>query len=425
MRTSTGITARRSALAAALLILAACNNSPTGTKPSSQPAPLTSLPRALTASEIKVRDAANAFAFGLWGRINTAQRDTNLFISPLSASLALGMTMNGAANETANQMRSALQFGGATLAEVNGGYKSLIALLTSLDAGVQMQIANSIWYRQDFPVRQTFIDTTKTYFDAAVRALNFNDVPASLAAINGWVSTATNGKVPSVLTTIQPQQVMFLINAIYFKGSWRAKFDPAETHPAPFFASGNATQSTQLMHRLDSLAYAESATWQAADLPYGNTAFTMTVLLPKAGTDVETLAASLTPAVWQSIVAGFLVKKVDFSFPKLSLKYERKLNDDLKAMGMVSAFTAGAADFTQLAPPPTGNQLYIDFVKQNTFVDINEEGTEAAAVTTVGVSVTSAPVYPVMRVDRPYIFVLRERLSGTVLFMGKIVRMPG
>lgn len=334
------------------------------------------------------------------------------------------MTLNGAANQTADQMRAALQFGGATLADINGGYKSLIALLTSLDSGVQMKIANSIWYRQEFPFRQAFFDTTKVYFDATVRGLNFGDVAASLAAINGWVSTATNGKIPAVLDDIQAQQVMFLINAIYFKGSWRAKFDPTKTTASTFSAAGNVTQPVQLMHRLDSLSYAESATYQAADLPYGNTAFTMTVLLPKAGSDVESLAGSLTPAVWQALAASFQTTKVDFFLPRLTLKYERRLNGDLQALGMIVPFVAGTADFTLMAPAPTGKELFIDFVKQNTYVDINEEGTEAAAVTTVGVGVTSMPVYPVMRVDRPYLFVLRERLTGTVLFMGKIVRVP-
>ena len=372
-----------------------------------------------------MRDAANAFAFALWGRINAGARDTNVFVSPLSASFALGMTLNGAANQTADEMRAALQFGGASLADINGGYKSLITLLTSLDAGVQMQLANSIWYRQDFPFRQAFFDTTRAYFDATVRGLNFQDVAASLAAINGWVSIATNGRIPTVLADVKAQQVMFLINAIYFKGSWRAKFDPARTISSTFTAAGNVTQPAQLMHRLDSLAYAESPTYQVADLPYGNAAFTMTVLLPKAGTDVEALASSLTPAVWQALSASLRPAMVDLFLPRLTLKYERRLNDDLRALGMVVPFVAGAADFTLMAPAPAGNQLFIEFVKQNTFVDINEEGTEAAAVTTVGVGVTSMPVYPVMRVDRPYLFVMRERLTGTVLFMGKIVRMPG
>ncbi len=422
--TAAGRPARLTLLAATFVVAAACSSSPTQATPQTPPTPLTALPRPLTTGEVKVRDAANAFAFALWRRITAAQRDSNVFVSPLSASFALGMTLNGAAGTTADEMRTALQFGGATLAEINGGYKSLIALLTSLDPTTEMQIANSIWYRQGFPFRQAFFDTTKMYFDATVQALDFTNAPASLATINGWVNEKTKGKIPQVLDAIQAQHVMFLINAIYFKGQWRAKFDPTHTAAATFNAAGGVAQSAPLMHRLDTLSYAEAATYQAADLPYGNTAFTMTVLVPKGGTDIEALAASLTPDAWQAITASFQVRKVDLSLPKLTLKYERRLNDDLKALGMLIPFEPGAADFTQMAPAPVGNQLFIDFVKQNTFVDINEEGTEAAAVTTVGIGVTSLPSYPVMRVDRPYLIVLRERLTGTVLFMGKIVRMP-
>jgi serpin B len=413
---------RNRGLLVTLVAAAACAGSPLA--PAGQPAPLQALPRSLTVAEVKVRDAANAFSFALWGKLNTAQANANVFVSPLSASFALGMTMNGAASQTYDQMRTALQLGGASLAEIDGGYKSLVALLLSLDPGVQLQVANSIWYREEFPFRQAFFDTTKAYFDASVRGLNFSDTPGSLATINGWVNSVTNGKIPKVLDEIRSEQVMFLINAIYFKGSWRTRFDPAETRAATFSGSGGSTQDMQLMHRLDTLSYVETPTYQAVDLPYGNTAFTMTVVLPKAGTDVEALAASLTPATWQALTTNFRITKVDLSLPKLKLTYERKLNDDLKALGMVVPFNVGGADFTQMAAAPVGNQLYIDFVKQNTFVDVNEEGTEAAAATTVGIGVTSAPIISVMRVDRPYLFVLRERLSGTVLFMGKIVRMP-
>ncbi len=411
-------------VAALALLLAACATTPTESHPSTQPTPITALPRALTASEVKVRDASNAFAFALWGRVVAAQRDLNVFLSPLSASFALGMTLNGAAGSTADQMRTALQYGGATQAEINGGYRSLVALLTSLDPTVEMRIANSVWYRQGFPFRQAFFDTTKKYFDAQVQGLDFGNVPASLATINGWVSDKTNGKIPTVLDAIQAQQVMFLINAIYFKGSWRAKFDPAQTAAASFTTAGGATQPVQLMHQLETIGYAEGDTYQVAELAYGNTAFVMTVLLPKAGTSVEALAAALTPAVLQAMASTVQQRKVDFFFPKLTMRYERKLNDDLKALGMVQPFVAGGADFTQMAPAPTGNELFIDFVKQNTFVDINEEGTEAAAATTVGVGVTSMPSYPVMRVDHPYLVMLRERLTGTVLFLGKVTRMP-
>jgi serine protease inhibitor len=411
-----------SSVVLAALVIAACGGAPTETH--GPPAALTTLPRDLSPAESRVRDAANAFSFAIWQQINGAQRDTNVFVSPLSASFALGMTMNGAANQTWNEMRSALQFGGATGAEIDAGYKSLIALLMSLDPGVQFQIANSIWYSAGFPFRQTFFDTTKFYFGAAVRGLDFSNVPSSLAAINGWVNSETSGRIPKVLDDIDPAEVMFLINAIYFKGSWRTRFDPAQTTASTFLASGGVSQPAQLMHRLDTLSYAETPAYQAADLPYGNSAFTMTVLLPKPGTDVEVVAASLTPAAWQALAGSFRTAKVDLSLPKLKLTYERKLNDDLRQLGMLVPFVPDVADFTQMSAPPAGNHLFIDFVKQNSFVDINEEGTEAAAVTTVGIQATAAPVVIAMRVDRPYIFVLRERLSGTVLFMGKIVRMP-
>src|SRR5438034_1332995 len=176
-----------------------------GRDPVSPPAAaLTSLPRELSGAEHKVIDASNTFSFALFGRISGTQRDTNVFISPLSASFSLGMTLNGAANQTFDEMRAALQFGGATQQEINDGYKSLIALLTSLDPAVIMQIANSIWYKNTFPFNQSFLDAGKTYFNADVRPLNFADATGSLATINGWVNDQTKGKIPKILDEIKP-----------------------------------------------------------------------------------------------------------------------------------------------------------------------------------------------------------------------------
>src|SRR3989442_1227990 len=209
------------------------------------------------------------------------------------ASFALGMTLNGAANQTFNEMRSALQFGGAAeQQEINEGYRSLMALLNGLDPAVKMQIANSIWYRNDFPFNSSFLGAAMQYFDAEVRGLNFAD-PASLSTINGWVDTRTNHKIPTILDDIDPAAVMFLINAIYFNGNWREKFDAAETREAQFHSVGGTAQPMSLMHRHAKMSYTESPTYQAVDLPYGNSAFTMTVLLPKEGVDIENVAASL------------------------------------------------------------------------------------------------------------------------------------
>lgn len=416
---------RRMAVVGSLLAVAAggaCGGSSIEPTPPQPQGALTSLPRALTPAEQGVLGAANAFSFGLWSAINAAQRDSNVFVSPLSASFALGMTLNGAAGQTYDEMRSALQFGSASLATIDSGYKSLIALLTGLDKSTTMQIANSIFYRRDFPFNQSFLTDAATWFDATVKPQDFTDVSGTLSAVNGWASAKTNGRIPKVLEEVKPGDVMFLLNAIYFKGSWRDKFDSALTRDAPFHPSTGSDQPAKLMSRQAAMSYAETNTYQAVDLAYGDSAFTMTVLLPKTGTSVEQLAASLTPATWRALTSSFGSQLVSLSFPRVTFSWKRGLIDDMKSLGMRAAFVPNGADFTRMST--AGRQLYISLLQQNTFVAIDEVGTEAAAVTTVGVHVTSAPVYTEMRVDRPYVFVIRERLSGTILFMGKIARMP-
>jgi serpin B len=406
-------------LVLAALSLGACSRV---TEPTGAPAELQTLPRDLTSTEVQLVDASNAFSFALWSKVAAAQRDSNVFISPLSASFALGMTLDGAANATFDQMRTALQLGGVSQPDINSGYKSLMALLTSLDPSVTMRIANSIWYRQGFPFDQSFLDDARTYFDAEVQGLNFDDAAGTLAAVNGWVNLKTNGKIPTILDEVTSDDVMFLINALYFKGSWRERFDPGRTTHDLFTTTSGTTQPVSLMHRDGVMPYGETATYQAVDLPYGNGAFTMTVLLPRAGTDIETLSSALTATSWRALVPTFETE-VDLALPKFRMSFDRILNDDLKALGMTEPFIADGADFTRMSSE--GRRLYISIVKQKTYVDVNEEGTEAAAVTSVGVKATSAsPSKPVMRVDHPFLFVIRERLSGTVLFMGKVARIP-
>jgi len=401
-----------------IVALAACGgNSPT-TPTGATPA-LTALPRDLTSAERSVLGASNAFSFALWKRVNLAQKDSNVFVSPLSASFSLGMAMTGTANQTFDDMRAALQFGTASLADIDAGYKSLIALLTSLDKTVTMEIANSIWYRNTFPFNQSFLDDGTNYFGATIKPLDFANVDASLSAINGWVNTQTKGKIPTIIDKIEPENVMFLINAIYFKGSWRERFNPALTQDGTFHAVGG-DQTVRLMNRHAKMLYAETATYQAVDLPYGDSAFTMTVVLPKTGTTVESLAASLDAASWQTLTSSLHTGDIDLFLPKVRMSWTRGLIPDLKGLGMLVPFADGA-DFTRMST--RGRELYISSVRQKTFVDINEEGTEAAAVTSTGISLTSAPITTVMRVDRPFVFVIRERLSGTVLFMGKVVRI--
>jgi serine protease inhibitor len=409
----------RARLVLAAVLTAACSGA---TDPGAASSPLTELPRSLSASEQKVLGAANEFTFTLFRQLNGAQRGTNVFVSPLSASMALGMTMNGAAGTTFDQMRAALQFHDASQDEINKGYKGLIALLRGLDGNVDFRIANSVWHDQAFPFTSSFLDAARTWFDAEVKGLDFDNPAAALQAINGWVNRSTGGKIPSILDEIENDDVMFLINAIYFKGSWRDRFDPAETQDAQFRAADGRRQPMKLMHRQGKMAYLRTPQLEVVDLPYGRGAFAMTVVLPAEGTDVDSLAASLRADDWMQLTEQFREVEMVLELPRLKLEYERELNDDLKALGMRDAFDDRRADFTRMAPGSLGHYLYVGFVKQKTFVDINEEGTEAAAATAVSIKLESAP--PTMRVDRPYLFAIRERLSGTILFIGKIVSMP-
>jgi serpin B len=334
------------------------------------------------------------------------------------------MTMNGAANGTFDAMRQTLGFGAAEQQSINEGYKGLIGLLRGLDATTQFEIANSIWYRQTFPFNPAFLTATHSWFDAEVSAQNFTDAAATLANVNGWVKDKTRGKITTILDTVDPYDVMYLINAIYFKGRWRQRFDPADTKDAPFHAADGSTQTARLMYKKDPVPYLATPQFQAVDLPYGNGAFTMTVLLPSAGTNLDTFIASLTRADWDRWMAAFQTTEVMLHLPKLKLAYERQLNDDLTALGMGVAFEAGRADFSRMTASDA-DRLFISLVLQKAFVDIDEEGTEATAVTVVVIKVTSTqPSQPAtMRVDRPFLFLIRERLSGTVLFMGKIVKI--
>src|SRR5688572_12879159 len=323
----------RKVLPAALLAVAACASSDPVA-----PATLTELPRPLTDRERVGAATGNTFSFDLLRQINLSEPQANVFVSPLSASMTLGMTLNGAAGATADEMRRALGFGESSQASINDGYKRLIGLLRGLDSRTDLRIANSIFYRQGFPFEQAFLDTSSEYFDAEVRGLDFS-APSSVETINDWVSRSTNEKIPTIIDGINPDDVMYLINAVYFKGTWRSRFDPKETADAQFHALGGQSQPMRLMHQKSKLPYLETPDFQAVDLQYGNSAFSMTVILPRPGKDVNAVVAGLTESSWSALTAGFHETEVDLHLPKVRLEYERVLNDDLKALGMRLAFT--------------------------------------------------------------------------------------
>lgn len=381
-------------------------------------APITALPRALTASESKIITGSNDFAFDLFRTGNIAQHKANVFISPLSASMALGMTANGANGATYDEMRNSLRLSGATREEVNGGYKSLISLLRELDPKTDFRIANSIWYKQTFPFNTSFLDESKLYFDARVEGLDFTS-SSTVSTINSWVSEQTNNRIPTILDAIRPEEVMFLVNAIYFKGIWQRQFDKAKTVNAPFYAADGTTTTVPMMARGEGVEYAATSEYSAVDLPYGNSAFTMTVVMPN-NRDIDSFAESFDQTKWNALASSLHESNLQVYLPRFRMEWKRELNDDLEQLGMTLAFQPNNADFTRMSP--RGLELFITRVLQKTFVDVDEQGTEAAAATLVGVGLTSAPA--AFRADRPFLVVIRERFSGTILFIGKIARLP-
>ena len=383
--------------------------------PQDQPEP----PRALTAEEATIVEADNAFGLSLFTHLHEAEPAENLFISPLSVSMALGMTLNGAAGDTRDQMARALHKEGLTEEAINASYRSLIDLLTGLDPKVTLNIANSIWYREGFQVEPAFIETNRTHFDAEVQALDFTD-PQSVDVINGWVEDKTEGLIDAIIDQIGQDVVMYLINAVYFNGQWTYAFEKEETTDQPFFNADGTQTTVPMMSLSGPIPYANTDEAGLIDLPYGDSLYSMTIVLPHDPDRIEALAGALSSEKWNEWTAQLRPVNLTVNLPRLSLEYKTSLADALAAMGMTDAFSPARADFSRINP---NRQLYVSDVLHKTMLKVDEEGTEAAAVTAVIVETTSITQPPVFRVDRPFLLAIRERHTGSILFIGKVMGM--
>jgi serine protease inhibitor len=401
------------------LMLVYCGDKST----SPQPGP----PRQLTEAEQQVVDSDNAFGLGLFREIAAdAEADANIFISPLSVSMALGMTANGARGQTLEAMMGTLEFSGMSMHEMNSSYRSLIDLLSDLDKQTVFSIANSIWYREGRVFRQEFFDTCETYFDAVVRSLDFSQ-DGAVDTINAWVEEKTNGKIEEILKPpIAVDVVMYLINAIYFLANWTYEFDPALTSQAPFHLSDGSSVVCNLMQQPgdeeeSKYAYFANDAFQALDLPYGGGYYSMTVLLPRPGADIDSLISQCNVENWSAWMDSLDEKDGRVYLPRFEIEYGLLMNDVLTALGMGIAFDSVDADFTGMREE---GGLWISRVIHKTYVKVDEEGTEAAAATVVEMVESESNSF-VMRVDRPFVFAIREHHSGTILFLGKIANPEG
>lgn len=364
-------------------------------------------------------EAENEFGLELFQKIYAREEEAdNIMVSPLSVSLALAMTYNGANSETKTAMEETLKVYGLSPDEINESYASLVAALKSLDPKVILEIANAIYYREGFPVEQDFVTTNQNYYDAEVEALDFGSSQA-LNTINGWVADKTHDKIDKILDNISGEHVMFLLNAIYFKGIWQSEFDEDDTEDLPFYLDNGSTTQVPIMQKTESLPYYSNSVFRAVKLAYGAGNYNMFVFLPHEENTLEDIVDELGVDSWTNWMESFTdTVNIDLKMPRLKYKYEIKLNDVLTDMGMGVAFARNIADFTGINK--NGN-LNIDYVKHKTFIEVNEKGTEAAAVTVVAIELTSVGPHNVQfNVNRPFLYAITEKDTNAILFIGTV-----
>lgn len=390
------------------IFLYSCNKS---TEPEKEPL------RELTIIEKQIANSSNSFGLNLFQKLSDLE-DGNIFISPLSFSYALGMTYNGSNGETKEAMKRTLQFPDLSDEDINQTYKSLLELFTTLDQNVAFALANSIWYREDFKVEDDFIEVNKKYFDAEVSALNFLN-PIAKNIINKWCEEKTKGRIKDVIENIPANAVMYLINAIYFKGNWQTKFDKKYTNEQDFFKTDGKKYKVKMMMKSDSnFRYFMTEKFQAIDLPYSKGDYAMTVILPNQGFNINTVIKDFNQDNFNLWLKSFKKRYGHLAMPRFKLEFKKSFKDILSEMGMGIAFNESRADFTRINKM---GGLFISEVLHKSFLEINEEGTEAAAVTVVEVSYTSVGDDFRMTVNRPFLLVIRETKNNTILFLGKIV----
>ena len=342
----------------------------------------------------------------------------NMMMSPVSVAMALGMTYNGAEGDTKTSFEETLRLQGFSREEINDIHQALIEYLLQADPKVIFEIANSIWYRYNFNVLPAFIEVNKKHYSAEVSALDFSR-PDAVDIINKWCADKTHDKIKEVLDEIPGDAVMYLINALYFNGMWKYEFDPENSFEGSFLPETGNSFQVEYMKNESSYLYFSNDLLSAVELPYGNGNFVMNIFLPDPGKSLSDVYEKIDAETWNEWMNAFTRRdEVVVQLPKFKYEYKTLLNDPLTEMGLGPAFTPGFADFSGINPD---KELYISRVIHQTFIDVNEKGTEAAAVTVVEIRLTSAgPENLYFIVNRPFLYAIREKNTGALLFMGKV-----
>ncbi len=363
--------------------------------------------------------ADNTFGLELFQKIRKESEKENIMISPLSISVAFAMAYNGADKDTKTEMEKAMKLNGLTTEQINNSYKMLINALQSLDEKVVFELANAIFYADGFTVKPDFLNINKTVYDAEVEKLNFNSQTA-VDRINDWVSEKTNDKITKIIENLSPLDRMVLLNAVYFNGIWTNKFDGKGTHNLSFTKTNGTTIEVPMMQKTEKLDYTTNSLFSAVKMPYGNGQYNMVVMLPANGKTSQNVIDALSISNWKSWMTEFDTKDpVVVTMPRFKFAFETELKNVLKKMGMIDAFDSNNANFSNISE----TDLFISSAIHKSFIDVNENGTEAAAVTSITFTTTSAgnePPKTYFYVNKPFVFAITEKDTDAILFIGEV-----
>lgn len=372
----------------------------------------------LSRSEEQMVNENVKFAFSLFNKVNEMEKEKpNWIISPFSASVVLSMIANGANGNTLTELQDVLGFKGFSMDEINSYYQRLDAELRGLDNSVQLTLANSVWVNNGVNVYDSYIKVSKDMYNAPVTSLNFFE-PKTLSTINKWCGNQTNGLIPQILDEIPDGMISCFLNALYFKGIWKNKFKESYTKDELFTCADGRTKKVKMMQQNEEYYCWGNEHFALAEFPYGNEAFSMVVLLPNEGESLEESLHLFTADCWTESVE-MKKKELYVRFPRFELKYEASLIEALKMMGVTDAFDAMNANFSNFS----SSDLFVSLFKQSAYIKVDEKGTEAAAVTVGGLDATSPGpmVTGKFYMDRPFAFFIKEKSTGTILFMGKVM----
>ena len=362
--------------------------------------------------------AGNDFAFRFLARIDENEKN-DWFVSPVSLQFLLGLVLDGADGETADEICRTLGYPAGETEAVDAYCRKMLSELPDLDKLTKLKLANAIFFNDKMEINVPYKKRVEKAYDAEVKSLDFNQKMATLKVINGWCNKQTNGLIPSVLEDVEPDMFAYLLNALYFKGTWMYPFNKKYTQQRTFTLESGQQKEIPMMEKERKFAYNEDDICQRVSLPYGNGAYSMTILLPKKGHTVSDVIASIDGERWKELrTKMYYSTLINVWLPPFESKYHIKLNDILIDMGMPRAF-GPAAQFK----PMSKDALWLSFVQQDAVNKVDEEGTEAAAVTSAGMlGATAVPTPPKVinfHCDHPFLYLITENSTGTILFAGK------